>query len=306
MIFLKKIGFVFLLVTTTFFAQSQETLPNFSAKKLAKNWVQISWTNKYDNLVQLTIQRSLDSTTHFRTIFSATSPQLPQNGYIDKTAPLGFKIYYRILYVFEGGAYYFTKSKQASIFSMQAPTSDTAKIISNSIPQKISASTTETNKINSEPTKPTLTKLEPLKIEKPLITIYKKTKDSIITKIESKQLKGFKDSIYKNTKDTIQINEAANEVIIKPFVPKPIWKPSVYLFTNEKGLIRLMLPLAKQIKYKIIFYDVKGKIILQIERVKESDLIIDKSNFRKAGWIFFELFENDQLKEKNKFYLGLD
>ena len=34
-----------------------------------------------------------------------------------------------------------------------------------------------------------------------------------------------------------------------------------------------------------------GKSIFQIEQVKESDLIIDKSNFRKAGWIFFELYE---------------
>ena len=293
---IKIIGFVLIIVFSSYLAQSQDTLPKFSARLLNKNMVQISWNNNFKNLAQLTVQRSLDSTTHFKSIFSSESPQLPQNGFIDKKAPVGFKVYYRIFYVFEGGAYFFTKSKQALKFIDDTISSNNTKQISKNIQQDNLIPTTE----------PKIITPEPIKTEKTFITIYKKTRDSIINKIESIQLKKFKDSVAKYTKDTLQINTAANEIIIKPFVPKPVWKPSVYLFTNEKSFIELLLPLAKQMNYKILFFDELGKSIFQIEQVKETDLIIDKSNFRKAGWVFFELYENEKLKEKNKFFLKVD
>ena len=294
--FIKVIGLVLMIVFSSYLAQSQDTLPKFSARLLNKNMVQISWNNNFKNLVQLTVQRSLDSITHFRSIFSSESPQLPQNGFIDKKNPIGVKVYYRILYVFEGGAYFFTKSKQPSIFNAETLIRTAPELISKKISAEISTPIIQPIKITPEA----------IKIEKPLIIIYKKTRDSIVNKIEASQLKKFKDSIAKNSKDTLQINLVANEIIIKPFVPIIVWKASIYLFTNEKDFIQLLLPIAKQIKYKILFYDEFGKSIFQIEQVKETDLIIDKSNFRKAGWIFFELYENDKLKEKNKFFLKID
>jgi len=294
--FIKVIGLVLMIVFSSYLAQSQDTLPKFSARLLNKNMVQISWNNNFKNLVQLTVQRSLDSITHFRSIFSSESPQLPQNGFIDKKNPIGVKVYYRILYVFEGGAYFFTKSKQPSIFNAETLIRTSPELISKKISAEISTPIIQPIKITPEA----------IKIEKPLIIIYKKTRDSIVNKIEASQLKKFKDSVAKNSKDTLQINLVANEIIIKPFVPIIVWKASIYLFTNEKDFIQLLLPLAKKIKYKILFFDEFGKSIFQIEQVKESDLIIDKSNFRKAGWIFFELYENDKLKEKNKFFLKID
>jgi hypothetical protein len=293
---IKIIGFVLIIVFSSYLAQSQDTLPKFSARLLDKNMVQISWNNNFKNLAQLTVQRSLDSTKYFKSIFSSESPQLPQNGFIDKKAPVGFKVYYRILYVFEGGEYFFTKSKQSFKFINENISSNNPKQISKNSQQEILIPITQPQTIIPEL----------LKTEKSLISIYKKTRDSIINKIELSQLKKFKDSIAKFTKDTLQINTATNEIFIKPFVAKPVWKPSVYLFTNEKDFIQLLLPLAKQMNYKILFFDELGKSIFQIEQLKEIDLIIDKSNFRKAGWVFFELYENDKLKEKNKFYLSVD
>jgi hypothetical protein len=35
-------------------------------------------------------------------------------------------------------------------------------------------------------------------------------------------------------------------------------------------------------------------------------VILEKSNFPKVGWYNFELFEDDKLKEKNKFLVDKD
>jgi hypothetical protein len=40
-----------------------------------------------------------------------------------------------------------------------------------------------------------------------------------------------------------------------------------------------------------------------MNKIRESQLTIDKTNFIRAGWFKFELYENNQLKEKNKFFI---
>ena len=139
-----------MIVFSSYLAQSQDTLPKFSARLLNKNMVQISWNNNFKNLVQLTVQRSLDSITHFRSIFSSESPQLPQNGFIDKKNPIGVKVYYRILYVFEGGAYFFTKSKQPSIFNAETLIRTSPELISKKISAEISTPIIQPIKITPE------------------------------------------------------------------------------------------------------------------------------------------------------------
>ena len=50
----------------------------------------------------------------------------------------------------------------------------------------------------------------------------------------------------------------------------------------------------------------RSEILKILRQVKEPLFTLDKSNFVHAGWYVFELFENDKLKEKNKFYLPKD
>ena len=97
-----------------------------------------------------------------------------------------------------------------------------------------------------------------------------------------------------------------DEVLWKQFVPKIIWKPSEYIFTNEDGYATIKLPLYNKHKYHIIFFNEKGTELFKIKQVKEDGLILDKTNFLHAGWFYFELYEDDKLKEKNKFYLLKD
>lgn len=103
--------FLFLFSLNALKAQ-QKPLPDFFIHKGTQNAVSISWVNNFgDECIQLNIQRSTDSITNFKTIFSTPAPQLPTNGYTDRNPPAG-RIFYRIFYMLNGGAYYFTPSKQ--------------------------------------------------------------------------------------------------------------------------------------------------------------------------------------------------
>ena len=89
---------------------AQQNLPQFSVIHLSKGNNKISWNNPHKNCIQLAVQRSTDSLINFKTILSAQSPQLEENGFIDNKAPEEGRLYYRIFYTLKGGAFYFTKT----------------------------------------------------------------------------------------------------------------------------------------------------------------------------------------------------
>lgn len=81
------------------------------------------------------------------------------------------------------------------------------------------------------------------------------------------------------------------------------WVPSKYIYTLKDGYIRISLPDEPGKKYSIKFFTVKDELLFELKDVKEKNFKIDKANFYHAGWFKFELYENDELKEKNRFYL---
>ena len=94
--------------------EAQKTLTNFSVVEITKGNNKISWHNPYKTCIQLSVQRSTDSINNFRTILSAHSPELAENGFIDKKAPENSNVYYRIFYTLKGGDYYFSKVVEVS------------------------------------------------------------------------------------------------------------------------------------------------------------------------------------------------
>ena len=87
--------------------------------------------------------------------------------------------------------------------------------------------------------------------------------------------------------------------------PKPVgFIPSKFVYTNNKdGYIRISLPGDEDTKYNIKFFTSEDEPLFELKDIKERNFRIDKSNFYRAGWFKFELYENGELKEKNKFYL---
>ena len=102
---------VVLLISLFIPAFAQDTLPNFTVTTRGTNKIFISWTNTYDSVSQISIQRSTDSTKNFKTILTVPDPKVLQNGFVDAKAQTPF-MFYRLFIVMQGGKYLFSKSER--------------------------------------------------------------------------------------------------------------------------------------------------------------------------------------------------
>ncbi len=105
---------------------------------------------------------------------------------------------------------------------------------------------------------------------------------------------------------SISIEEPIKEVeAVKTEPPKPPgFIPSVYVFTNKEGYVFINLPEAPQKKYTVKFYEEDGSLLFELKNIIEKGLTLDKANFFHGGWFNFELYNDEKLLEKNKFYLA--
>ncbi|MGB5028187.1 MAG: hypothetical protein WBO38_06770, partial [Chitinophagaceae bacterium] len=101
-------------------AYSQDTLPKFSLKNVGKNRIVISWVNNFQNIRQLSIQRSFDSLKGYKTILTVADPTSLQNGYVDGKAT-NDHMFYRLYIMLEGGVYLFSKAKKPVLDTATAP-----------------------------------------------------------------------------------------------------------------------------------------------------------------------------------------
>ena len=109
-----------------------------------------------------------------------------------------------------------------------------------------------------------------------------------------------------DTTTTVSIEEPVKKVdSIKAEPPKPPgFVPSVYVFTNKEGYVFINLPDASQKKYHIKFFEEDGSLLFELKNITEKGLTLDQANFFHGGWFNFELYNDEKLLEKNKFYLS--
>ncbi len=81
-----------------------------------------------------------------------------------------------------------------------------------------------------------------------------------------------------------------------------IYVPSKRIYTFRDGYVRIVLPQTLK-KYDIKFFTSKDELLFELKDVKEKSFKIDKANFYSAGWYKFELYEDGELLEKNKFFI---
>ena len=92
--------------------------------------------------------------------------------------------------------------------------------------------------------------------------------------------------------------------IITPNKPKAeMWTPSKFVYTLRDGYIKISLPEDEDKKYNIKFFTSDDELLFELKDIKDRNFKVDKTNFYHAGWFKFELYENGELKEKNKFFL---
>jgi hypothetical protein len=213
---------------------AQDTLPDFSLKNVGNNRIVVGWKNKFENVKQISIQRSFDSIKNFKTILTVANPTLPENGFLDTKAPSD-RMYYRLYIMLDKGSYLFSSTKKPALDTVVAKKADAKK------------------------------------------------------EAEVVQTPAEETSVAKET---------------TPAKPKVVpWVPSKYVYTLKDGYIKINLPDAGENQYDIRFFTSEDEPLFELKSVADKSLKIDKANFYHAGWFKFELYENGELKEKNKFFL---
>lgn len=248
---MRKLTFPFIIVLL--FAgnmlQAQDTLPNFLLKNVGNNRIVIGWANTFSDIKQISIQRSLDSLSGYKTILTVADPTTPQNGYVDAKAQ-NDHMFYRLYIQLDKGNYLFSKAKK--------PLTDTVQ-------------------------KNTF--------------IQKKVADSI------RKANPF----YVKIDSLIGIDTAATPTAVTIKNRPTGFTPSLYVYTNRDGYVRITLPDdEKPKKYSIKFFNADETFLFELKEIKTKKIKLDKTNFYHAGWFKFELYEDGKLLEKHKFYLEKD
>ena len=117
---MKKLALCFLLVlvSSLFSLYAQDTLPKFSVRNIGKNRIIIGWTNTFETIKQISVQRSFDSLQGYRTILTVPDPKAPQNGFVD-TKAVNDHMFYRIYIMLDKGVYLFSEAKKPVLDTMQ-------------------------------------------------------------------------------------------------------------------------------------------------------------------------------------------
>jgi hypothetical protein len=253
---------------------AQAVLPNVDASYSAGR-ITLSWQNNYGNTVSnIAIQRSFDSLKNFTTIGTILNAQNVENGYSDSKAPYR-GMYYRLFITFNDGSYIFSPTKRATVTPF-------TKIE----PEENTTSTVFLYKFYSQNTDGVVTAIAP-----------PQTIGSVTPPISLGINKPSTSGIIVKPKPDINVPEA--DPINRPY-------PSQLVFTTKQQTLAVELPDYASNKYLIKFYTEAGQLLFELKKFKSATIYIDKVNFGRSGWYKFELFLNDKIIERNKFYIPKD
>ncbi len=122
-------------------------------------------------------------------------------------------------------------------------------------------------------------------------------------------------NVMRPIKDTTKYNNGADDKspwmagsgrdsgFIQPPSKPTITYPSSFIFTAKDNNVIIHLNETATRKYSVKFFDDTEKFLFEIKRIKEDYLIIEKVNFVHTGWFNFEIYEDGELLEKNKFQI---
>jgi len=287
-------------------ARAQDTLPKFSVAARGTGKILVSWHNRYPKVTQISIQRSSDSLKNFTTLLTVPDPHLPENGAMDLKATHP-NFFYRLFIVLEEGKYLFTAAKKPQTNTGVAPnttkddTDESDAILARTDHQRVLFLDPQNVKGKPQIKSPSSIQggLREIEVQK---TVIIKKGETVLGQIPGYRIRAFRDSLLTKTKDTLIFIDG-DSLLIRPFVPKETYRASSFVFTGKYGNIQVALPDAAKKHYAVKFFDEDNKLLFEISAIRAPSLILDKSNFLHAGWFRFELYEDGQLKEKNRFFI---
>ena len=90
---------------------------------------------------------------------------------------------------------------------------------------------------------------------------------------------------------------------IEDNINENIFTPSGLIFTNSEGNLIIALPDAYKRKFSLRVFKEDGTPLFYMRNIKEPQLLIDRSNFLHSGWFKYDLYEDERLREQNKFFI---
>lgn len=309
------LALAFLLLSINTLAQ--DTLPKFSAFTRGSDKVLIGWTNNYPHVTQISIQRSFDSLRLFKTIVTVPDPTIPQNGYLDAKGT-NARMFYRLFIVLDSGKYVFSPSQRAVLDTVRRMDGQRQEVMpENNVRQRVVIAENMApkeaellkEKIQEATKKEDPKVITPIEKPKPAPEPERyfiiKRRDSVIRQLPAKLLGKFRDSIVLRTRDTMTFRNS-DTILLKPFMPKPVFKASQYVYSDNAGNVVIQLPDAKTRSYTVKFFEDDNTFLFEVKQIKEPYLVVDKTNFMHSGWFKFELREDGKEKEQHKFFIPKD
>jgi len=98
-------------------------------------------------------------------------------------------------------------------------------------------------------------------------------------------------------------NQVSTEI---PKYDRNLFVPSKHVYTGKDNNVIISLPDAARKKYSIKFYRADGSFLFEVSKIDENFLTLDKANFLHAGLFIFELYDNNIIIERHKFYIPKD
>ncbi len=89
-------------------------------------------------------------------------------------------------------------------------------------------------------------------------------------------------------------------------LPIPVSGPGIHVYKGNENDVLLHLPEAGTKKYSLRIFDESNNQLFYLTKLHNTDLTIEKGNFKHAGWFWFELYEKGKLIEKNRIYISRD
>jgi hypothetical protein len=290
---LKPLFYIILLNILTISVVGQDTLPALKVRNKSGKVI-ISWTNPYDDVVLINIQRSSDSLKNFKTILTVADPNAITNGYLDAKAP-NTSQFYRLFVQQSQGKFFFTDAYKPFLDTAKAkPKSAAPPVVKQKETVKQETPKTENQAVIPRASESTLQNPPASTVIKTSSTVGPVEKQSQPEKITNTKLK------FSNTRqigDTQKI-EAPKARELKP--------PPAFVYTNGQGQVVVVLPEEKRNLYTLKFFTESGTPVFTLNKIRDTHLTIEKTNFHSAGWYRCDLYENDKFRERYRVNIPKD
>lgn len=281
------LSLVLLLLGVSFFneAIAQDTLPDFKVQDIGNNRYVISWANNYPYTAQITIQRSFDSLSGYKSILTVPDPTSKQNGFAD-TKAVNDHMFYRLYILLENGRYIFSAAKKPTKVSTEVAASAANKQV---IPTtKENTSPLEKKEETFSPSATDKFELAVNEVKTPMQVFQVQKAEPLVIRLEN-----------------IRTGDSARTpVAVTPQGEPNAYAPSLYVYTHPDGNIRIQVPNRSRLtRYRIRFYESDKSFLFELKNLPSPNFELDRTNFLHGGWFLFELWEDNRLIEKHKLFL---